>query len=124
MLQGNIGFTYLGVYYYILPSLLAIGTQILSKLIASIYGLLILKLYSWTCYLLYPAMSTAPTTSKANIGVFTNPTHDLWVADTEPSLDTVKNCEGLKEGEVTIGVRSTGICGLANPLLRYGSFLS
>lgn len=56
-------------------------------------------------------MSTTTTISKSNIGVFTNPAHELWVAESEPSLDIVKKGEGLKEGEVTIGVRSTGICG-------------
>lgn len=49
--------------------------------------------------------------AKANIGIFTNPAHDLWVAETTPSLESVKNGEDLKEGEVTIAIRSTGICG-------------
>ncbi|KAI9883421.1 MAG: hypothetical protein M1823_004817 [Watsoniomyces obsoletus] len=43
-----------------------------------------------------------------NLGVFTNPEHDLWVADAEPSLDALQN---LKPGEVTIAIKSTGICG-------------
>jgi L-iditol 2-dehydrogenase len=59
-------------------------------------------------------MSTTTTISKSNIGVFTNPAHELWVAESEPSLDIVKKGEGLKEGEVTIGVRSTGICGFTS----------
>ena len=49
--------------------------------------------------------------SKSNIGVYTNPKHDLWVADAGPSLDDVKSGKGLEHGEVYIGVRSTGICG-------------
>jgi L-iditol 2-dehydrogenase len=55
-----------------------------------------------------PVMSKA---SKANIGVYTNPQHELWVGPAEPSLETVTSGEGLKPGEVTIGIKSTGICG-------------
>lgn len=49
--------------------------------------------------------------SKTNIGVFTNPKHDLWISDAEPSLETVQKGEQLKPGQVTIAIRSTGICG-------------
>jgi hypothetical protein len=49
--------------------------------------------------------------SKANIGVYTNPAHDLWVAEAEPSLETVQNGGDLKDGEVLLNVKSTGICG-------------
>jgi L-iditol 2-dehydrogenase len=48
---------------------------------------------------------------KPNIGVFTNPKHDLWVSETTPSADSVKSGEDLKPGEVTVAIRSTGICG-------------
>ncbi|KAI1333845.1 GroES-like protein [Xylariaceae sp. FL0016] len=48
---------------------------------------------------------------KANIGVFTNPKHDLWISETEPKLESVQSGESLKHGEVTIAVKSTGICG-------------
>lgn len=54
-------------------------------------------------------MEIRPT--KANIGVYTNPKHDLWVADAEPSLESVQAGSNLKEGEVTVAVKSTGICG-------------
>ncbi|KAL2002774.1 hypothetical protein VTN02DRAFT_5992 [Thermoascus thermophilus] len=54
---------------------------------------------------------TVPVPSKPNIGVFTNPKHDLWVAEATPSLDDVQSGKGLKPGEVTVEVRSTGICG-------------
>ncbi|KAJ4416838.1 L-arabinitol 4-dehydrogenase [Neurospora sp. IMI 360204] len=53
----------------------------------------------------------ASNASKANIGVFTNPQHDLWISDASPSLESVQKGEELKEGEVTVAVRSTGICG-------------
>lgn len=54
---------------------------------------------------------SAPKASKANIGVFTNPSHELWIDDTGPTLESVQKGEGLKEGQVTVAIRSTGICG-------------
>ena len=53
----------------------------------------------------------APRPTKPNIGVFTNPGHDLWISPVEPSLESVQAGADLKEGEVTIAIRSTGICG-------------
>ncbi|KAI9759296.1 MAG: L-arabinitol 4-dehydrogenase [Chaenotheca gracillima] len=57
--------------------------------------------------------STATTVkpSKANIGVFTNPGHDLWVAESGPTAEEVEKGTTLQEGEVTIAIKSTGICG-------------
>lgn len=49
--------------------------------------------------------------SKPNIGVYTNPAHDLWVAPAEPSVESLAEGKDLKEGYVTIAIRSTGICG-------------
>lgn len=49
--------------------------------------------------------------SKANIGVYTNPEHHLWVGEAQPSLESVQKGDGLKVGEVTVGIKSTGICG-------------
>ena len=49
--------------------------------------------------------------TKPNVGVYTDPAHKLWVADSSPSLEEVKAGESLKEGEVTVGIKSTGICG-------------
>ena len=60
------------------------------------------------------ATQTLPTmaqSSKANIGVYTNPEHHLWVAEAEPSLESVQKGADLKVGEVTVGIKSTGICG-------------
>jgi L-iditol 2-dehydrogenase len=60
-------------------------------------------------------MSTTTITeakpTKANIGVYTNPAHDLWVAEAEPSLEEVQKGGDLKVGEVLLNVKSTGICG-------------
>jgi len=55
--------------------------------------------------------STMEKPSKKNIGVYTNPEHELWVADAVPSLEEVEKGEGLRVGEVTVGIKSTGICG-------------
>jgi L-iditol 2-dehydrogenase len=49
--------------------------------------------------------------AKANIGVFTNPKHDLWISEATPTLESVQSGEELKEGQVTVAIRSTGICG-------------
>ncbi|KAK4242652.1 putative sorbitol dehydrogenase [Achaetomium macrosporum] len=49
--------------------------------------------------------------SKPNIGVFTNPKHDLWISEATPTLESVQKGEELKEGQVTVAIRSTGICG-------------
>lgn len=51
------------------------------------------------------------TTLKPNVGVYTNPNHDLWVAPAEPSAEAVKSGSDLKQGEVSVAIRSTGICG-------------
>ncbi|KAL3448659.1 chaperonin 10-like protein [Aspergillus insuetus] len=51
------------------------------------------------------------TVLEKNIGVFTNPKHDLWIAESKPTVEEVKSGQGLKPGEVTVEVRSTGICG-------------
>ena len=56
-------------------------------------------------------MSATETLIKPNVGVYTNPEHKLWVGEAQPSLDAVKEGKELKEGEVTIGIRTTGICG-------------
>jgi L-iditol 2-dehydrogenase len=55
------------------------------------------------------AVETIP--SKPNIGIYTNPNHDLWIADAKPSLEEVKSGSSLNPGEVTVEIRSTGICG-------------
>jgi L-iditol 2-dehydrogenase len=49
--------------------------------------------------------------SKPNIGVYTNPEHDLWVADAQPAVESVGKADTLKPGEVTVAIKSTGICG-------------
>ncbi|KAI0473767.1 GroES-like protein [Xylariaceae sp. FL0804] len=57
------------------------------------------------------AVETVAKPEKANIGVFTNPKHDLWITETEPKVESVQSGDSLKHGEVTIAIKSTGICG-------------
>lgn len=56
-------------------------------------------------------MASATAFTQKNIGVYTNPQHDLWIADAAPSVEDVNSGKGLAPGEVTLEVRSTGICG-------------
>lgn len=56
--------------------------------------------------------STTVAAEKPNIGVYTNPNHDLWVADALPSKeDIAQGGAKLQPGEVTVAIKSTGICG-------------
>ena len=59
--------------------------------------------------------TVADTVTKPNIGVFTDPEHKLWVAESGPTLETVQKGEGLEVGQVTVGIKSTGICGSVKP---------
>lgn len=67
-------------------------------------------------------MTNAIVLEKPNIGVYTNTKHDLWVAESKPSVEEIKSGQGLKAGEVTVEVRSTGICGyeLISPKISVG----
>ncbi|KAG6116769.1 L-arabinitol 4-dehydrogenase [Claviceps humidiphila] len=56
-------------------------------------------------------VSFAKSSLKPNIGVYTNPNHDLWINAAEPTAESVAAGSDLKPGEVTIAIRSTGICG-------------
>jgi L-iditol 2-dehydrogenase len=49
--------------------------------------------------------------SKDNLGVYTNPAHELWIASAEPSVQAVQTGHALEEGQVVIAIKSTGICG-------------
>ena len=55
--------------------------------------------------------SAAALSLKENIGVYTNPKHDLWINAAEPSAESAKTGADLKAGEITVAIRSTGICG-------------
>lgn len=56
-------------------------------------------------------VETVVKPEKANIAVFTNPAHKLWINEAEPTVEDVQKGTSLKHGEVTIAVKSTGICG-------------
>ena len=49
---------------------------------------------------------------STNRGVYTNTSHDLYVADAEPLADTILSGSTLEPGEVTVAIKSSGICGL------------
>lgn len=64
-----------------------------------------------------PNMATTTITQEAtrpNIGVYTDPEHKLWVAESKPTQEEVTSGTGLKEGEVTVAIKSTGICGFVS----------
>lgn len=48
---------------------------------------------------------------KPNVGVGTNSQHDLWIAATDASVEEPRNNDSLEISEVSIVIRSTGICG-------------
>ncbi|KAI0261754.1 GroES-like protein [Gloeopeniophorella convolvens] len=48
---------------------------------------------------------------KPNVGVYTDPQHNLWLDDAQPSVASIQSGAALAEGEVVVQVRSTGICG-------------
>ncbi|CUS12504.1 unnamed protein product [Tuber aestivum] len=54
---------------------------------------------------------TSAGSLKANIGVFTDPQHNLYIADALPSVEEVWKPESLQPGEAIVRIRSTGICG-------------
>lgn len=49
--------------------------------------------------------------SSENIGVYSTPSHELYVDKAEPTLDDVLEKKSLQAGEVTIAIKSSGICG-------------
>lgn len=57
------------------------------------------------------AAGVAVKTFKPNVGVFTNPKHELWMNAARPTAESAAAGAELLEGEVTIAIRSTGICG-------------
>lgn len=51
------------------------------------------------------------TKLKPNIGVFTDPQHNLYIETAEPSVEALQRGDTLQAGEVVVQIRSTGICG-------------
>jgi L-iditol 2-dehydrogenase len=48
---------------------------------------------------------------KPNIGVYTDPQHNLWLDEADPPIADIRSGASLREGEVIVEIRSTGICG-------------
>ena len=46
-----------------------------------------------------------------NQGVYIDPAHNLYIADAEPTLEQVVDGSSLQEGEVTVAIKYSGICG-------------
>jgi hypothetical protein len=44
-----------------------------------------------------------------------SPPHDLYVAEATPSLEQVRDGSSLQPGEVTVAIKSSGICGFVYP---------
>ncbi|KAF0321233.1 L-arabinitol 4-dehydrogenase [Colletotrichum asianum] len=55
--------------------------------------------------------SFAPALTLPNVGIHVDPDHNLWLDQAEPSLEDVKSGANLEVGEVTVAVKTTGICG-------------
>ncbi|KAI9462528.1 GroES-like protein [Russula earlei] len=54
---------------------------------------------------------TSLSNLKPNIGVYTDPQHNLWVDKAEPSAADIQSGTAPGDGEVVVEIRSTGICG-------------
>ncbi|GLA26498.1 L-Arabinitol 4-dehydrogenase [Aspergillus phoenicis ATCC 13157] len=48
---------------------------------------------------------------STNRGVFTDTAHGLYIADAAPAAETVPSGSTLQPGEVTVAIKSSGICG-------------
>lgn len=46
-----------------------------------------------------------------NRGVYTDPDHNLFIKEAEPTLDHINDGSSLAEGEVTVAIKYSGICG-------------
>ncbi|KAJ5108517.1 L-arabinitol 4-dehydrogenase [Penicillium angulare] len=46
-----------------------------------------------------------------NVGMYTDSSHNLWLDKALPNAEDVQTGNGLQAGEVTVAIKSTGICG-------------
>jgi hypothetical protein len=62
---------------------------------------------------LVPTLSTMSSNFnvKPNIGVYTDPQHNLWIDEADPSAADIRSGAVPADGEVVVEIRSTGICG-------------
>jgi len=56
-------------------------------------------------------MTTSLNNLRPNIGVFTDPQHNLWLDTADPPAEDIQSGAALADGEVVVEIRSTGICG-------------
>ena len=61
---------------------------------------------------------------KPNIGVYTDPAHKLYVSHALPRIEDIESGEALKEGEVVIEMKATGICGYVANSISISLFTS
>lgn len=61
-------------------------------------------------YLFCPRLITM-SNLKPNIGVYTDPQHNLWIDKADPPVADIESGAAPGEGEVVVEIRSTGICG-------------
>ena len=63
------------------------------------------------CSLLPQTTMASLSNIKPNIGVYTDPKHNLWLDEAQPSAADIQSGAALDKGEVVVEIRSTGICG-------------
>ncbi|OOF92820.1 hypothetical protein ASPCADRAFT_517644 [Aspergillus carbonarius ITEM 5010] len=56
-----------------------------------------------------------------NQGVYIDPAHNLYIADAEPTLEHVVDGSSLQEGEVTVTIKYSGICGSDVHFWKHGA---
>ena len=56
----------------------------------------------------------AVISSHPNIGLYVTKSHEIYVGEAEPIVDDILGGSALQPGEVTVAIRSSGICGQAN----------
>lgn len=47
----------------------------------------------------------------SNVGMYIDAQHHLWLDEAAPTVQDATTGNGLQPGEVTIAIKSTGICG-------------
>ena len=62
------------------------------------------------CVFVLAAMSSS-LNLEPNIGVYTDPQHNLWINEADPPVADIQSGATPAEGEVVVEIRSTGICG-------------
>ncbi|KAJ6014712.1 L-arabinitol 4-dehydrogenase [Penicillium herquei] len=52
-----------------------------------------------------------PSELQPNIGLHIDPAHNIWLYNAFPIVEDIRTGTGLENGEVTVAIKSTGICG-------------